>query len=461
MKLLKLIALLFPLVSAGQEIFTFDSFINNFELNHPVFKISKASIGQSEADLLKAKGAFDPSVSVLRNNKTLDGKNYYKEQNPELKWQSPYGFSLKAGNDYNAGQYLNNELTPGNLSYMGIELPVLKGLLIDQNRATRKTAELMISQNTEEQRNSQNDVYLEASEQYWQWAFSYQTYLLFKNQKENAFKRQEMTKLGFENGAKSVADTVEAFLQIQNIDLLEQEAFIDLRSNAIALSAFLWDENGEPFLINTSLVPEELPKVVLKPDLEELIYESNLSHPKLVSFAFKLDGLGVERLLNKQSLLPTLNLKYNVLGKDYFSAESIANPYLRNNYKFGFDFKVPLFLRESRGKFEKTKLKIQETSLQKKQTEWVIENKIRGYALNLNLLEKQLYTANELSGNYAFMLKNEELKFTEGYSSLFLIISRENKLLEARQKALKINLNYIKAYYKQQWAAGLLAPQSI
>jgi outer membrane protein TolC len=243
--------------------------------------------------------------------------------------------------------------------------------------------------------------------------------------------------------------------------LLEQEAFIDLRTNAISLSAFLWDEDGEPFLLNTDLIPQELPKVLLQPDIEELVYQSNLSHPKLTSYVFKLDGLAVERLLNRQSLLPSLNLKYNVLAKDYFYAESIVNPYLRNNYKFGFDFKVPVFLRESRGKFEKTKLKIEETNLMKKQTAWGIENKIRGYAVNLNLLEKQLYTANELSSNYAFLLKNEELKFNQGSSSLFLIISRENKLIEARQKVLKVNLNYVKAYYKQRWAAGLLAPLSI
>jgi outer membrane protein TolC len=63
-----------------------------------------------------------------------------------------------------------------------------------------------------------------------------------------------------------------------------------------------------------------------------------------------------------------------------------------------------------------------------------------------------------MARNYEFMLRNEELKFNQGSSSLFLIISRENKLIEARQKVLNVNLKYIKAYYKQRWAAGLLAP---
>ncbi|MFT5885374.1 MAG: outer membrane protein TolC [Arcticibacterium sp.] len=458
MRLILVLGLLLPLLTEGQDLLSYEAFLSAFEDNHPAFKISKANIGQSEAALLSSRGVFDPTFSISSNNKTLDGKQYYMEQNPEIKWQTPYGLRIKAGNDYNVGEFLNTEVTPGNLSYMGLELPVLKGLLIDQERATRKQAEIMVSQSTEDQRNYLNDVYLEAIEHYWQWASAHQIYVLLQNQEVNAQRRFRITKVGFSNGAKSQADTVEAFLQVQNIELLQQEAFIDFRTKSIALSAFLWDAQSEPYLIRPDLKPQNMPEALINVGTEELVIQAKLNHPKLASYKLKLDGLAVERLLNRQSVLPTLDLKYNVLGRDYFFVESAANPYLRNNYKFGFDFKIPLLLRESRGKFEKTKFKIIETNLLQKQTSWNIENKIREYGLATELLEKQLSTASSLARNYEFMLRNEELKFNQGSSSLFLIISRENKLIEARQKVLNVNLKYIKAYYKQRWAAGLLAP---
>ncbi|MFT4734395.1 MAG: outer membrane protein TolC [Algoriphagus sp.] len=458
MRLTLIISLMLPMLSTGQDLFPYENFLKTFEANHPAFKISAANIGQSEAALLSASGAFDPTFSMSSNNKTLDGKTYYNEQNPEFKWQTPYGLRIKAGNDYNMGDFLNSEVTPGNLSYMGLELPLLKGLFIDQNRATRKQASIMISQSTEEQRNYLNDVYLDAIEHYWQWAASYQIYALLLNQEGNATRRLEITKVGFTNGAKSQADTVEASLQVQNIGLLQQEAFIDFRTKSIALSAFLWDEQGEPYLLRPDLRPQIMPKDLIVIDTEEMVFQSRINHPKLAIFRYKLDGLAVERLLNRQSVLPTLDLKYNVLGKDYFFVESAANPYLRNNYKFGFDFKIPLLLREGRGKFEKTKFKILENTLLQKQTTWNIENKVREWGTATELLNLQLSAAGQLAINYEFLLKNEELKFNQGSSSLFLIISRENKLIDARQKVLKVNLKYIKAYYKQRWAAGLLAP---
>jgi outer membrane protein TolC len=449
--------LFLPFISMGQEVFSFESFLNNFENNHPAFRISEAAIGQYTSSYLVARGSFDPVLSLSQNNKTLDGKKYYALQNPELKWQTPYGIRLKAGNDYSTGNFLNPEITPGNLTYMGIEIPVLKGLLIDQERAVKKQAQLMVSQSAEDQRNYLNDVYLEAIEAYWQWAASFQIYTLLQEQGKNAQERLDIIKVGLANGAKSRADTVEAFLQVQNITLLRQEAFIDFRTKSIALSAFLWEEEGQPYLLNQDLQPQFMPNELIRVETEELVNQGALYHPKLTSYRLKLDGLAVERKLNRQSVLPTLDLKYNVLGKDYFMAESAINPYLNNNYKFGFDFKMPLLLREGRGKFDKINFKIEETNWLQKQQSWNIENKIRQFGAETDLLVNQLNTAEQLAENYLFMLKNEELKFRQGQSSLFLINSRENKLIESRKKILDVNLKYLKAYYKQRWAAGLLA----
>ncbi|WP_341225165.1 TolC family protein [uncultured Arcticibacterium sp.] len=456
-KRLILVLFLSPVLSSfGQDMLFFETFLRAFEENHPAFKVSEANVNQYRASLLASKGVFDPVLSYKSDNKTLTGDEYYNTQNPELKVQTPYALRLKAGNEYASGKYLNPHETPGNLTYLGLELPILKGLLMDGQRAARKQAELMVSQSAEEQRVMLNNMYLDAIEAYWTWASSFQNYELLKEQGVNAQKRLKMTKLGFENGAKSRADTVEAFLQVQNINLLSQEAFIYLRKSTIALSVFLWDTDGNPYLLAESEKPQPMPQMLEAVALNEMVSLAKLNHPELKTYAFKLDGLAVERKLNRQSMLPTLDLKYNVLGKEYFNSEYAVNPYLANNYKFGLDFKIPLFLREGRGKFAKTNFKIQETTFLQAQKSWTIENKVRQYAVETNLLAEQLSTANQMADGYRFLLRNEELKFSQGESSLFLLISRENKLIDARQKIINVNLKYLKAYFKQRWAAGLL-----
>ena len=50
--------------------------------------------------------------------------------------------------------------------------------------------------------------------------------------------------------------------------------------------------------------------------------------------------------------------------------------------------------------------------------------------------------------NYKRLLKAEEIKFSNGESSLFLINSRENKLLETQEKFLELKAKTIKTYFK-------------
>ena len=169
-----------------------------------------------------------------------------------------------------------------------------------------------------------------------------------------------------------------------------------------------------------------------------------------------MDVLEIERRLKKQSMLPTANLKMNVLSKNYYNFESIYSPFLANNYKFGFDFKMPLFLREARGDYQKTMLKILENNSVISNKTWEIENKIRSYGIELNGLKNQLNTTESLVNNYRNLLRNEEFKLQQGESTLFLINSRENKWIESLLKNQSIKLKYLKSAYKQLWAAGVL-----
>ena len=113
------------------------------------------------------------------------------------------------------------------------------------------------------------------------------------------------------------------------------------------------------------------------PSLEESLTQATQLHPKLASMDIKQDVLDLEKRYKFQNLLPTLDLNYNFLNKGYAFWKPFNQPLFENNYKYGFQLGMPLFQRESRGEYSKTKIKIANLSLQIQQTRLEIQNKVK------------------------------------------------------------------------------------
>ncbi|WP_326980899.1 hypothetical protein VUJ46_11310 [Chryseobacterium sp. MYb264] len=53
--------------------------------------------------------------------------------------------------------------------------------------------------------------------------------------------------------------------------------------------------------------------------------------------------------------------------------------------------------------------------------------------------------------NYQRLLYAEETKYSNGESSLFLINSRENKVIDAQEKFISIKTKFLKSFNKLKW----------
>jgi outer membrane protein TolC len=54
------------------------------------------------------------------------------------------------------------------------------------------------------------------------------------------------------------------------------------------------------------------------------------------------------------------------------------------------------------------------------------------------------------------LLKAESFRFQNGESSLFLLNTRENKVIGTAEKLIQLRAKYLKAAYGISWAAGNL-----
>lgn len=436
-----------------------EQFIEQVRSFHPIAKQANIKVEKANAALLSAKGGFDPTLEVDASRKTFDGKNYYFYTNPELKLPTRIGgMDIKAGVEDNGGLFLNNQITRGQSSYLGLELPLVKGLLLDQRRANLQQARLFTQQSEQDRLKMQNDLLFDAYNAYWQWAGSYQLFSIYRQFLQVSLDRFRLVKLAFENGDRALIDTIEALTQVQQFQLLQADAKTKLVNAQLELANFLWNENDAAYLLNDNLVPDtvQFQLYLAVEDPEQLINRANTENPTLRSLAFELDALEVQRKLKFQSLLPSLNIKANLLNQGYNVMKNFGGALLQNNYVWGVQFKIPLFLREGQGAYKQAKLKIAETNYELNAKQWSTANKIRSYYAESILLKEQIAAAQQAYNGYTALLKAETLRFQNGESSLFLLNTRENKVIETAEKLIQLRAKYLKASYGISWAAGSL-----
>ncbi|MHA8053861.1 TolC family protein [Aquirufa sp. Wall-65K1] len=436
-----------------------EAFLKIVEKYHPVARQAQIDIRKSDAQILASRGAFDPILRHYIASKTLDGASYYQYNAPELSIPTWYGIELNAGVENLQGNRLDISQTMGQTSYIGIQIPVAKNLLMDKRRAALQQAKLMNKMAFAEQRVVLNQLFLEAMEAYWHWLKCYQALRITNQNLEAARKRVDFVRRSVELGDRPAVDTLEASTQFMYMDNQNLAKMVEYENSTLQLSAFLWQENNTPNILTKDVSPAEVWGDFslfsnFDLDLNSILQKVDSFHPEIQAYLFKIEGLNVEKKLKFQSLLPKIDLQYNHLMKDKYSSN--AGALFANNYQYGIKFELPLRLSSGRGEYQTAKLKVEETTIQLSQKKQQIQIKINSYFNQFQNLKKQIQTQEKAVTSYQALTKAEESKFSQGESSLFLINSREIKALEAAEKLLDLKAYLFKTVYALQASAGLL-----
>lgn len=438
-----------------------ETFLNLVRTFHPIARQAAIIVDRADAGLVAARAGFDPVLSVDAERKTFDGKYYYEHVNPELRIPTWYGVEIAGGLERNLGDLLNPELSRGRSSYLGVSIPIAKNLLMDKRRAVLRQARIMRDQSLWERRLAINDLLHEAALRYWNWVQADQVQRILADAVEVSRQRFRLVRSGHAQGDRPALDTTEALTQLQAFQLAYNEATLDLAKARLELSDYLWKTNDEPWYLPPGIRPDNgwiaaSLAAGMTPELGRTLETALREHPKLRILDYKLRSLEVDRQLKFQDLLPKVDLKYNFLTSGFATPLHAGIEPFRNDFKFGLGVSMPLRLSQGRGLYREAGLKIRETRLGQSQIVWEIENKIRyQYAAVLQLRE-QWRQAVDYVRSHEQLWRGEELRFRLGESSLFLVNSRENKLLEAREKLVAVQTKYLSAFVSLEWSAGQL-----
>ncbi|WP_299115265.1 TolC family protein [uncultured Winogradskyella sp.] len=422
------------------NVLRFDEYLGYVKKFHPIVKQANLVIDESQAKLLKSRGAFDPKIDVDYDKKRLKGTEYWEQLNGTFKVPTWFGVELKASFEENTGDFLNPEnfIPDGGLYSAGVSVPVLRGLLINDRMASLKQAKLFREQAKADRDIYVNNILFEASKVYFKWLKAYNELKLFENFLTNAELRYRGVVRGVELGENAQIDATEARIALNSRKLSLEQSRVQLLKASLELSTFLWLDNNIPVELQPNVIPDinSEPIVDTTFNLDQLRSQELVIdvHPKMQSLDFKRQSLNVERRLKANMLLPRVDLEYNFLTE----TPDIARSFNTQEYKGGFKISTPLFLRKERGDLKLAKIKLSDTEFEIDATRVNLQNKINGLKQELDSYVTQNEITVQMVGDYQQMLKAEERKFQLGESSLFLVNSRESKLIEGQLKAIEI-----------------------
>jgi outer membrane protein TolC len=442
-----------------EKLLTFDAFMEQVKTQHPLAIQADLRLQKGAANLQMARGGFDPKLFSEVSQKYFSDKQYYSVISSGLKIPTWYGIEVTGGYSQNDGVFLNpqNSTPEAGLWTAGISVPVGQGLFIDQRRAALKKAKIYQESTLAERAVLYNALLYEAGKAYWNWFESYNTIKVYKNALEVGQQRFDAVKQGALLGDKPGIDTVEASIQVQNNMLNWQEANLNYKNATAMLAVYLWADGIVPLEIEEETRPihsEDLLTVYANLELKKTLDSLTNRHPLLQQYQYKLAQLKIDKQWKREQLKPQFNLKYNAINQSIGNADFAT--YNANNYTWGLEFSLPIFLRKERGDLALTQLKINDAELELLAKQAAINAKAIAAFNKLTITQQQITLYARTVNDYSTLLAGERRMFNAGESSLFMVNSREAGFIKTQLKYIQLLTKNHKAILELNYAVGLL-----
>lgn len=444
--------------------FTAAEFFEAVVQYHPVVRQANLFPEQARAEIMEARGAFDPKLTTYYDRKEFGSTLYYD------RWLSGVsvpiraaGIDLKVEYDRAVGQAINPEIKtpPSGLMLVGVSVPIGSTLLIDGRRTALRQAQAGITLAEADRRKQINKALYDAAKAYWEWYLAYRAYALIDEGLNLANGRFAATRQRALIGEAATIDTTEALITVQDRLVQQQQAAVDLQNARLNVSVFLWTAQNQPIDLPANVVPQPGGSIAISETvLQTLLSQAVQQHPELAKIDAKTEQNKLETRFRRALMQPQITLNASLLsqtpdlsqGYDWTSYYALSP----RNHKIGVDLLFPLFLRKERGKLRQVQLKGQQLVLDRQQAVRDIQTDVLTARNELLTLRQQMQVQEQTVANQRRLVQAEQQRFTLGESSLFLVNAREAKLIDLGVKLEELRTKYQKAIAGLWYAAGMV-----
>lgn len=433
-----IIILVFAHVSFSQRALTLMEFVKNVKENHPYVNIANNKLSIYKEKLTASRGLFDPKVKGSWSVKNYDGKEYFNIGEAKLVAPTRLAFSPVIKYTNNSGYYLNPENTvpPNGLVGAGIEIPLLQGLIIDENRTQLKQSKLAYDGQLFSNDSTLNAILFMAIEKYIDWQTAYNQFQVMNQLVEIRQQRFENVYNAYLGGSLAAMDTLDALAQLQKA----QRDMMQIETVYIKAKYELKNQVWDSAISVLDLIPESAANSLayLESSTNTIDIEK---HNFIQSLNLKKEKQKVQVQYQKELFKPTVDLGFMPLASPTSNPDFI-NSFSTANYLLSLNVEIPLWYRKQTSYFRISKLEMEniDYKLQIKRRE--IQNKFQTI-IEVEQLQKQQYNISTQNVDRLNTLKQlEEDKFNIGESTLLKVNIRENKLIDEQIKTLEVFKKY-------------------
>jgi outer membrane protein TolC len=414
---------------------TLEHVLRSTAAHHPSVQAALAREDVAEAELMRARGGFDPALSVRG---ALRHGGYYelRRVDAELRAPTPWlGAEVWAGYRYGRGvdgeerypsYYSDQTLDRGELR-AGVRVPLLRDRALDDRRAARARAELAVEGAQQVRALALIELERRAAAAYWSWVAAGRGQQVCEELLVLAEARLGAVRERVASGIIPEVDTLEA----ERAWLTRQDCVIQARRNveaaAIVLGLFLRSDNGAPAPPGPGLLPRDLPlppaPVMTQPDVERVL----ACHPRIAAQRAVMESQRVVRDLAQQRRQPRLDALAEVSRDLGQGDSSLPGTVL----ELGVQLSVPLALRDARGQHAASEAQL---AVEREQLR-LAEDEVRAELSDIEsayqaALERHALLA-RLEQNAEQLAAAERRQLELGATSLLFVNLREQGVAEA------------------------------
>lgn len=429
--------------------------LGSVDRHYPVVEAARRDAEAAEAELLAARGGFDPQT---RGRALRIPMGYYQYTRLEGVVEQPtplWGANLFAGWRYGVGnvppyygEYETNDL--GELR-AGVSVPLWRNGPIDRRRATIARAELGTGAAEQAVEQSRLESARTATWRYWDWVAAGRRYAiameLLRIAKDRDTQLRERVSTG-DLAAFEQVDNQRALVQREGQVVAAERL---LQQSAIELSLFLRDEQGQPVLPEPVRLPTEFPlpvpadQAVGPVDLDRVMER----RPDVQRLEASRRQQQVEHRLAVNQQAPAVDV--SVAASKDLGAGSVTRE--RTEVELGLVLDIPTLNRGPRGRARQALAALarveQQLRLQKDRVGAEVRDALSALEAarqRVEVARRELQLARELE-------QAERARFELGESNLLFVNLREQTAAEAAVREVDALTDYHKAVASLRAAA--------
>lgn len=441
--------------------FSLDELHARIDRTHPLLKGAGAEKTIARGKMLKALGAFEPT---LVNDTELE--RFISSADPSKGTQTvgyndtlvealhPSGFKGSAGFRQAIGDARIPDLSFGNGNQqviLGGYLPLLRGLMINPERAELQRSELANPLADIKIAQTRQGLFLAAAHQFWEWVSAAKLFDVQKRAVAVAEARYKQVEERAKAGVIAPIDVTEAGQEVHRRRevaiaarrLLEQEQF--------KLSMFLWD-NGSPTIPPIDRVPE-FPPAGRLPTPEDIMAHKLAAmeeRPEVKELDVEAKINNIDLALAKNSLLPSLDL-------EAAPARSPEKFVLGLGYRFGVELRIPLMQRRGRGEVLQAQGQAERLVMAQQYRENQVLVDVDNAFSAIERARERIEEAVQALRLVEIVEEGERYRFSVGASSVLFVNLRERNTIDSENQVIRAKAEYYKALAQYQWAIGAWA----